>query len=152
METKVPSRLEDHLGYWLRLLSNQVSGAFAGRLAAKSIAVGEWVVLRELYDGALAPSALAARLGMTRGAISKLADKLEARKLLRRAADDRDGRGQMLALTPSGRLLVPQLAAMADANDADFFSALTAAERTGMMNLLRRAAARKSLDRHVPIR
>ena len=70
------SSLELHLGYWIRSVSNHVSHAFALKLAAVGVTVAEWVVLRELYDSENAPSALADRLGMTRGAISKLADRL----------------------------------------------------------------------------
>ena len=70
------SSLESHLGYWIRYVSNHVSHAFALKLAAVGVTVAEWVVLRELYDFESAPSALADRLGMTRGAISKLADRL----------------------------------------------------------------------------
>ena len=44
------SNLEKHLGYWLRCLSNFVSGGFAGKLAARDVSVAQWVVLRTLYD------------------------------------------------------------------------------------------------------
>ena len=72
--------------------------------------VAEWVLMRQLLDEeALAPSRLAERMGMTRGAITKLADRLIAKSLLVRAADPEDGRAQTLALTPAGRALVPEL-------------------------------------------
>ena len=74
------SSIESHLGYWLRYVSNHVSHAFALKLAGAGITVAEWVVLRELYDSESAPSALADRLGLTRGAISKLADRLIAKE------------------------------------------------------------------------
>lgn len=150
METK-PSRLTDHLGYWLRLVSNQVSGAFAEKLAGHDVSVVEWVLMRELHPGPLAPSALAEKLRMTRGAITKLADRLAARKLLRRQASAEDGRAQTLALTASGRALLPRLAALADANDAEFFSGLTAGERVELMRLLRKVAARKKLEGKIPV-
>ena len=55
--------MQDHLGYWLRYVSNQVSHSFSLKLAARDVTVAEWVVLRELYDtDAMAPSALAARV------------------------------------------------------------------------------------------
>ena len=132
----MPPALEDHLGYWLRLVSNHVSGAFAGKLATRDISVAEWVMLRELYDRALAPSLLADRLGMTRGAITKLADRLLVRKLILRAASSQDGRAQILSLTRQGRALVPQLAALADKNDAEFFSALSSRDQAELRDLL----------------
>ena len=80
------SSLESHLGYWIRYVSNHVSHAFALKLAAVRVTVAEWVVLRELYEAESAPSALAERLGMTRGAISKLADRLIDKALIARRA------------------------------------------------------------------
>lgn len=55
-----------------------MSHAFSRKVQARGVTVAEWVVLRELYDGDSMPSALAERLGLTRGAISKLADRLAA--------------------------------------------------------------------------
>ncbi len=139
------SPLEAHLGYWLRHVSNHVSHAFAQRLAAKGVTVAEWVVLRELADGAAAPSALAARLGLTRGAISKLADRLEAKGLAERTADADDGRFQSLSPTAAGRALVPALAALADENDAAFFGHLSAEERATIEAAMREIVRRKGL-------
>ncbi|HEX4027353.1 MAG TPA: MarR family transcriptional regulator [Rhizomicrobium sp.] len=136
METKSPSALGDHLGYWLRLVSNHVSGAFAEKLSARGISVAEWVLLRELYDRAQPPSLLADRLDMTRGAITKLADRLLARKLILRAASALDGRAQTLSLTGQGRALVPQLAALADHNDAEFFAGLSGRDQAALKSLL----------------
>ncbi|TBR26261.1 MAG: MarR family transcriptional regulator, partial [Reyranella sp.] len=81
------SDLETHLGYWLRFVSNHVSHSFSLKLQARGVTVAEWVVLRDLFDGDhVPPSALADRLGMTRGAISKLADRLIAKDQIERTA------------------------------------------------------------------
>ena len=118
------SPLSAHLGFWLRFVSNSVSHAFSLKIAARGVTVAEWVVLRSLLDEEpMAPSALAERLGMTRGAISKLADRLIAKTLVARA-DRNDRRSQRLALTAKGRKLTPALAALADANDGEFFGHL----------------------------
>ena len=137
------SPLDAHLGYWLRFVSNHVSQAFARRLAGREVTVAEWVVLRELWEGdVLAPSMLADRLGMTRGAISKLADRLVAKALVARAAGETDRRRQTLRLTAAGSALVPDLAALADRNDAEFFAHLAPADRSAL------EATLKSLVRH----
>ncbi len=138
--------LADHLGFWLRQVSNQVSRAFAARLAAREVTVAEWVLLRLLYGAApTAPSRLADAMGMTRGAITKLADRLLDKGLLLRAASRQDGRAQTLALTAAGEGLVPLLAAEADANDAAFFDHLSAGERRTLERLLRRTAERRRI-------
>lgn len=147
METKAPppSHLRSHLGFWLRFVSNHVSGAFAAKLASRSLSVPEWALLRELYESDLAPSVLAERLAMTRGAITKLADRLVRRTLVQRRADLADGRAKRLTLTPAGRAIVPQLSALADANDAEFFAFLSEAERRSLDGILRRIVQRHGL-------
>ena len=95
---------------------------------------------RAIEEEALAPSRLAERMGMTRGAVSKLADRLIAKSLLVRTADPQDGRAQTLALTQQGSDLVPELAGLADRNDADFFAYLSAAERKTLERILKRIA------------
>lgn len=132
------SALEEHLGYWLRAVSNHVSHAFSRKVEAHGVTVAEWVVLRVLFErDAQPPSQVAEALGMTRGAISKLADRLEAKSLLLRTTDGADRRYQSLVLTEAGRALVPVLAALADRNDAEFFGQLTAEERQVMERCLK---------------
>lgn len=131
------SALTDHLGYLLRQLSNHVSQGFAQNLAAEGVTVAEWVFMRELYDEEALPSVrLAERLGMTRGAITKLGDRLMARGLILRGSAAADRRVQALRLTAAGRALVPRLAAMADANDAAAFGHLSPQDRDRLQSLL----------------
>jgi DNA-binding MarR family transcriptional regulator len=139
------SPLESHLGYWLRYVSNHVSHAFALKLAARRVTVAEWVVLRELYEGESAPSALADKLGMTRGAISKLADRLIAKDMIVRRANGADRRFQSLALTRQGRAIGPKLSALADENDAEFFAHLDDRTRETIGAAMRDIVRRKGL-------
>jgi MarR family transcriptional regulator, lower aerobic nicotinate degradation pathway regulator len=145
------SPLEAHLGYWLRFVSNQVSHAFSLKLAARGVSAAEWVVLRQLYEcEAMAPSVLAERIGMTRGAISKLVDRLEAKALVARTTSDEDRRYQALAITTKGRGLLPKLAALADENDAAFFGHLDAAEQESIKRVMREIVRRHGL-KSVPV-
>lgn len=143
--TLVPD-LTDHLGYWLRFVSNHVSQAFARKVESHGVTVAEWVLLRQLWDEeALAPSRLAERMGMTKGAISKLAERLIAKSLLVRAADPQDAWAQTLALTPAARTLVPELAALADVNDAEFFDHLRPDDRAALLRILRGSVEKRGL-------
>lgn len=138
--------LEAHLGYWLRFVSNHVSHAFGRKLEAEGVTVAEWVVLRELFGlGETAPSQLAESLGMTRGAISKLVERLVEKGLVNRASSETDRRSQRIALTETGRDLVPLLARRADENDAEFFGHLNAEERQRLFALLQGIIARHGL-------
>ena len=55
------SQLTKHIGFWMRLVSNHVSYAFARKVEASGVTVAEWVVLREMYgrDDTTSPSAVA---------------------------------------------------------------------------------------------
>lgn len=144
------SPLEAHLGYWLRFVSNQVSHAFSLKLAARDVTLAEWVMLRELFgQDTVVPSALADKLGMTRGAISKLADRLVAKELVAQTKNQDDRRFQALALRAKGRALVPELAALADQNDAEFFDHLDPAERMRIEDAMKDIVRRRGL-RAVP--
>jgi DNA-binding MarR family transcriptional regulator len=100
-------------------------------------------MMRVLYGAEpLPPSRLADRMGMTRGAITKLADRLIGKSLIVRKADPRDGRAQTLALTRQGRKLVPELATLANRNDAEFFGHLSREEHAMLERLLRQMVER----------
>ena len=133
------SELKKHVGFWMRFVSNHVSHAFARKLVASGVTVAEWVVLRELYDQeAMASSVLAERAGMTRGAASKLVDRLVGKELVSRRDRTDDRRFQDIALTASGRRLLPALAALADRNDDEFFHPLSAKERETLIATLKK--------------
>lgn len=134
---KSVSNLEDHAGYWLRYVSNHVSHAFARKVEALGVTVAEWVLLREMFNAGTAnPSQLADAVGMTRGAISKLVERLCRKKLAERSSSEGDRRYQTVELTAAGRRLVPVLAQLADENDREFFGHLKPAERTTLVNML----------------
>lgn len=134
-----PSNLHSHIGFWLRYVSNHVSHAFAKKLLDSGVTVAEWVILREMFDrDGTTPSDLAGVTGLTRGAISKLADRLIAKHLLARTYARDDRRYQTLALTTAGRSLVPTLAQLADENDEEFFAALSPKQRKRLVTTLRK--------------
>lgn len=142
----VPSELTAHLGYWLRLVSNHVSSAFARKVEARGVTLAEWVMLRQLLDAEpLAPSRLAELMGATRGTVTKLADRLIEKALVVRESDPSDGRAQTLRLTPAGRKLVPELAMLADLNDAEFFGHLAAVERQSLVRALQEIVERRGM-------
>jgi DNA-binding MarR family transcriptional regulator len=146
MKQKKERPLEKHVGYWIRFVSNHVSHAFGQRLAEYGVTVAEWVVLSELLRmGETAPSGLAEALGMTRGAISKLAERLVGKRFVKRTTESGDRRFQKLALTVAGRELVPKLVRAADANDEAFFGHLPKRDRQYLVALCRGIAEESGL-------
>jgi DNA-binding MarR family transcriptional regulator len=138
MTAKNPSALEDHAGYWLRYVSNHVSHAFSQKVEAQGVTVAEWVLLRSMLSaGATHPSRLAETAGMTRGAISKLVERLCRKKLVERSSADGDRRYQTVELTAAGKRLAPILARLADENDREYFGHLRPAEKIKLVSFLR---------------
>jgi DNA-binding MarR family transcriptional regulator len=131
------SEITAHTGYLLRTVSNAVSQEFARKLAGEGVTVAEWVMLRSLYGGdPISPSVLARKMGMTKGAISKLADRLAEKDLIERSGNPDDKRGHSLSLSTSGGDKVPILAKLADENDLAFFSLLGAREQEQLRRFL----------------
>ncbi len=131
--------LEVHLGYWLRRVSNHVSGTFTRALHARQVSVAEWVALHYIRSlPEVTPGELAHALGLTRGAVSKVLDKLEGRHWIARVTKPDDNRVQLLSLRPKGRRVLPDLASIADRNDQRFFGCLSPEERATLKRLLQK--------------
>lgn len=136
------SELKSHIGYHLRVVSNAVSHSFARKLLASDVTVAEWVILREMYAGdeQTSPSVVAELTGLSRGAVSKLIDRLLHKGFVMRTESSEDRRYQEIKLTASAVKLVPKLASIADENDENFFSILSRSERKALINTLMKLA------------
>jgi DNA-binding MarR family transcriptional regulator len=129
--------LELHLGYWLRRVSNHVSGEFARTLQTKRTSVAEWVVLCHVQERpGITPGELAEALALTRGAVSKVIDKLEAKSWVAGSTKPEDNRVRLFSLTRRGSRVLPQLVEIAHRNDRTFFDVLQAGERAALRRLL----------------
>lgn len=146
------SRLTAHIGFWMRMVSNNVSHDFARKLEASGVTVAEWVVLREMYSGdeTTSPGIVAGITGLTPGAISKLISRLLAKGLVTRKESARDRRFQDVQLTPAAIRIVPRLAKLADQNDREFFGGLSASERETLSRILKRIVSLHKITK-VPI-
>ena len=130
------------VGGWLRSVSNKVAHSFALKLDQYGVTVAEWVVLRMMYESGatVSPSEVARRTGLTRGAVSKLVERVIHKGLVFRAESKTDRRYQEIKLTPKAKRLVPKLTKLAAENDDEFFSCLTLSERTTLVRLLEKVA------------
>ena len=136
------SHLTEHIGFWMRLVSNSVSYTFAQKLETSGVTVAEWVVLREMYgrDETTSPSEVADLTGLTRGAVSKLITRLLDKGLVNRQESSEDRRYQDIKLTAKAVSLIPKLAVLADKNDDAFFSCLNKSDRHQLKSLLQKIA------------
>jgi len=129
--------LDLHLGYWLRRVSNRVSGEFARTLQTRRASVAEWVVLCRVQERpGITPGELADALALTRGAVSKVIDKLEAKSWITGSTKPRDNRVRLFCLTRRGSRVLPELAKIASRNDRAFFDVLKPGERATLRRLL----------------
>ncbi len=88
----------------------------------------------------ITPGEIAEALGLTRGAVSKIIDKLEAKSWITRSTKPEDSRVQLLSLTRSGTRILPQLAKIADENDRESFAVLDPTESATLRRLLGKLA------------
>jgi DNA-binding MarR family transcriptional regulator len=144
------SNLKSHLGFWMRLVSNNVSQSFARKLEKMDVTVAEWVVLREMYSGddTTSPGVVSELTGLTRGAVSKLISRLLEKKLVTRTEAVEDRRFQDIQLTDAAITMVPKLAKLADANDEEFFGVLSAEEREALAAALTKIVTHKQLKKY----
>jgi len=134
----MPSDLEYHLGFWLRFVSNAVSGSFRDRVVAYGVTVAEWVALRSLHgDTQCTLRDLASRMGVDTGATSRLVERLSKKKFITRDVSPADRRAVSISLTPAGRTLVARLAREADKNDDHFFRKLPKNDQQHLARILR---------------
>ncbi len=133
------STIDDDLGALLHRAASQVAQRLSERLSDHGVTRAEWVLLALLHaEGAVPPSLLAARLAFTRGAVTKLIDRLRAKRfVVRTRAGHSDRRYQTIALTGAGAVLVPRLRAVAAACDAELFGRLAHDDRVVLERLLR---------------
>lgn len=140
------SGLHDHLGFWLRRLSDKVHVSFERKLAAHDVTVSQWNVLVTLYRGdAETVGEIARFLQTDPAAVSRLVDRLQEKQLVRREDDPASRRRVPIGLTDRGRDLTPVLIELADRNDEAFFHVLSADEHAELMSTL------QQLDRHADL-
>jgi DNA-binding MarR family transcriptional regulator len=118
------SPVESHLAYWLHYAGYRIFHELRLRARELGVTAAESVVLRKLpeHDNGVTPSLLALRLGLSRGYISRLAVRLEAKGLIDREKSLSDRRTLILRLTDLGRALLPPLTGLADKTNARHFA------------------------------
>jgi DNA-binding MarR family transcriptional regulator len=81
---------------------------------------------------------LSASTLVTSGAVSKRVDRLEGKGLVKRSVSASDGRGRVIALTPTGRRLTDEVVVRHWANEDRLLAALDPDERVQLAGLLRK--------------
>jgi DNA-binding MarR family transcriptional regulator len=137
-------KLDSFLPYRLSVASNAVSRLIAGAYQERfGLTVPQWrlvAVLKE-YPGSTQQDLVGLTL-MDKVAVSRAAGVLEARGLIARTADERDGRAWQLSLTAQGARLHGEVAPLARAYEDQLIEGLALEEVEQLEGLLRRIEAR----------
>ncbi|MBT8154645.1 MarR family winged helix-turn-helix transcriptional regulator [Epibacterium ulvae] len=130
-------QLHDRLGFRLSRLSRMMQARLETSLAEHDLTRLKWCVLSGVgIEGRTAPSELAAHIGITRPAISKLIKTMIAEGLIERNLVEADGRSRQISVTQLGKDKLNSCWHMVESNQEHFLEKLTAYERTMLNELL----------------
>lgn len=120
-------------------VSKKLLGAFSEEFARRGLSPGRYAVLMALYacKGALAPSEIAERVGVTRATMTDLISGLVGDGLVASApADGGDRRRKAVELTPKGRRLLGDFVPDVFAQMAELVAPLSREEIALLVQLL----------------
>lgn len=135
----------ENLGYLLSRCAAQMARRFEKELAPHDISLAQWGALLAIHEKTEAsPSDVAARVGIDRGATTRLLARMEAKGLITRRSHDADGRSVMLTLTPETRGRMPTLIALSQQVNREALDALPDDEAETLLLMLSRLLNRLS--------
>ena len=144
-------KLDDFLPYRLSLASNAVSQVIARSYEERfDLKMHEWRVITVVAEaGELTQQDIVGRTKMDKVTVSRAAQELERRGLLRRVQDTEDARSLRLSLTPEGSELYGRVVPTALELEAEVREGLSEQEVSELKDALRRleAAATRVLAR-----
>lgn len=136
-------QFSDNLGYLLNRCAGQMARRFERELEPYGISLAQWGALLAIHEkGEASPSDVATRVGIDRGATTRLIARMEEKGLLTRRMNEADGRSVVLALSPETAALMPTLVAASREVNRAALAKLPEAERAALL-----AALSSLLDR-----
>jgi MarR family 2-MHQ and catechol resistance regulon transcriptional repressor len=123
-------------------------------VAGLGLGLSEFATLEVLFHKGPQPvNAIGRRVLLTSGSITSAIDRLESRKLLRRAVDPRDSRSRIVHLTAGGRTLIAKAFHKHARDMEETLAVLKPSERLELVRLLKKAgmwAAARLGERRAP--
>lgn len=119
----------DRVAPWHLRLSQMLEADLESRMAVRGATAAQFRLLAALARReADTVRGLATHLRLDGAAVTRLADRLQAKGLIVRKPDPTDGRSVRLALTDEGEALVPLLDAEANAHERAWYGPLSFSE------------------------
>ena len=129
--------LDDSPGFLVGQLASRMQLQVDRALATKEVTAPQWTVLWILNSGhATTPSDISDYLSMNTGAVTRLLDRMVAKNLIVRKADERDRRRIFLEMTPEAKALYPHLPPLVTEVVKQFFHDISAEDLTIFKQIL----------------
>ena len=130
-------RLHRRLSYQMSLATKLMQSSLDGALAPQKISLMQWYILAGVeIENQCSPSDLAAYIGVSRPAVSRLLKSMESDKLIERNIIGEDGRTRMLTLTDDGREKLHASWADIQKHELCFMSKLSTAQLDALNDII----------------
>lgn len=127
----------ENLGYLLNRCAAQMAAQFERKLAPHDISLAQWGALLAIHDkGAASPSDVADRVGIDRGATTRLLARMEAKDFITRRSHEEDGRSVLLELSPATAAKMPDLLALSQRVNREALATLPPDEAEALLTSL----------------
>jgi DNA-binding MarR family transcriptional regulator len=136
--------LTDFLPYKLAVVTESIARAFTENYGDKfNLTIPEWRALAVIAEfGTLSPTAVGQRTAMDKVKVSRAAQSLVAKGMLRQTQDPTDGRGRLLRLTRKGVATHARMVPVMIRMQATLFEDLSRAETAALDRVLTKIATR----------
>ena len=135
-----PYRLDDQVGYILRLVSQRHASLFLSRPGSDLTPTQFAALVRLAELGQCSQNELGRQTAMDVATIKGVVDRLRGKGMVEQTADPGDKRRSLLSLSEKGRSMIAGLHATGHAVTTDTLEPLDARERDVFLSLLRRLA------------
>jgi DNA-binding MarR family transcriptional regulator len=141
LETRLANDHHQAIRLWLRMLTctNRITSKIRSRLRENfktTLPRFDLLAQLERHPEGLKMSELSKRMMVTTGNVTGITDQLEAEGLVRREVDKGDRRSFVVKLTPEGRRLFGEMAAVHEGWVIELFEGLSSEEKETLYALL----------------
>ena len=135
--------------FWLAKLSSVMQEQFNGVVREYDITWSQWLLINHLRQRVNSTPAQASdAIGVDRSAITRLADRLEAKKLVMRMREGLDRRSVSLYLTKQGLDLCEQVDTAAKQHQEKFLESLHSSEQRMLKQALQKMLRSGGVESH----
>ncbi|MEM6311599.1 MAG: MarR family transcriptional regulator [Pseudomonadota bacterium] len=138
MEDKAHYRLDEQVGYLLRLASQRHAVIFQNQISEGLTPTQFSTLIRVADEGAVSQNQLGRLAAMDIATIKGVVDRLKSKGLLQTDSDPHDKRRSIISLTSAGKELMQQLYSDGTAISNETLAPLKLAEQKTLISLLKK--------------